>query len=291
MPRTAESTSSRTVYAFVHIDKTGGRTVRAVLRRSFGAGHCDIRTPYGRRVGDSLDRSVYVTAADLRRVRWIYRDLRSIGGHNVRPCSDLHEACPEIRYLTFLRDPVGRYLSHFKNRSATYDRADFEQWAAREPLHNYQTRMLAGEPNLARALDILSSRIGFVGISESFDESLLLLGQWVDDPAYDPAYRPVNRLADKSRPRDEVRQSTDLSYLESPAIRARLQEINALDQQLYEQAVKMFERQRAAYRGDLAADVARLRERNQGVQPARDPLRARLLRNYLYKPALLLRIV
>lgn len=279
------------LYAFVHIDKTGGRTVRAILRRSFGAGHCDIRTPYGRRVGDSLDRSVHVTAADLRRVRWIYRGLRGIAGHNVRPYSDLHQAYPETRYLTFLRDPVGRYLSHFKNRSATYDRAEFDRWLARESLHDYQTRMLAGEPNLSRALDILAERIEFVGISEAFDESLLMLGQWLGDSAYDPAYRPVNRLADKQRPRDELRQSTDLSYLESPSVRTRLQEVNSLDQQLYDRARQMFDEQRARYRGDLAADLAGLRTRNQGVQPRPDPLSARLLRNYLYKPALLLRIM
>jgi hypothetical protein len=275
----------------VHVDKTGGRTVRATLRRSFGAGHCDIRTPYGRRVGDSLDRSVHITGADLRRVRWIYRNLRGIAGHNVRPCSDLHEVFPEIRYLTFLRDPVNRYLSHFKNRSETYGRADFEQWAARESLHNYQTRMLAGEPNIAKALEMLSSRISFVGLSEAFDESLLMLGQWLDDPAYDPAYRPVNRLADKTRPRDETRASSDLSYLDSPPVRARLQEINALDQQLYDAARRTFAAQRLAYRGDLSADLAALKARNERVEDWRDPLTSRLLRNYLYKPALLLRIV
>ena len=55
------------MYAFVHIEKTAGRTIRAILQRSFGAGHCEIRTPYARRAGDVRDQRVHVTADDLRR--------------------------------------------------------------------------------------------------------------------------------------------------------------------------------------------------------------------------------
>jgi len=279
------------VYAFVHIDKTAGRTVRAVLRRSFGAGHCEIRTPYARRSGDRHDRSVYVNADDLRRVRRIYRHLRGIAGHNVKPYSDLDAACPEIRYLTFLRDPVSRYLSHFKNRAETYGRADFDRWAAQDSMRDFQTRSLAGEANLQRALDLVSRRIGFVGLNEAFDESLLMLGQWLAEPGFRPEYRPVNRLVDKERPRDAARAQADLGYLDTPEVRDRLLELNALDQQLYDFAVREhFARQRQAYRGDLAADVAALRQRNQRVSDWREPMSGRMLRNWVYKPALLLRL-
>jgi hypothetical protein len=279
------------VYAFVHIDKTAGRTVRAVLRRSFGAGHCEIRTPYARRSADRHDRSVYVTAVDLRRVRRIYRRLRGIAGHNVKPYSDLAAACPQIRYFTFLRDPVSRYLSHFKNRAQAYGRADFDRWAAEDAMRDYQTRSLAGEPNLQKALDLLAGRIGFVGLNEAFDESLLMLGQWLADPDFRPEYRPVNRLVDKERPRDVARSQADLGYLDTPEVRDRLLEANALDQQLYDFVVREHvARQRQAYRGDLAADVAALRQRNQQVTDWREPLPGRLLRNWVYKPALLLRL-
>jgi hypothetical protein len=279
------------VYAFVHIEKTAGRTVRAVLSRSFGAGHCEIRTPYARRAGGRDDRSVYVTAADLRRVQRIYRHLRGIAGHNVKPYSDLDAACPAIRYLTFLRDPVSRYLSHFKNRARVYDREAFERWAAREDMRDYQTRALAGVPDVDEALEIMTRRIGFVGLSEAFDESLLMLGQWLGAPDFRPEYRPVNRLVDKQRPRDVARAQADMSYLDTPEVRDRLRELNALDQQVYDFAVREhYARQRQAYRGDLAADVAALRERNQQVTDWSEPLSGRLLRNWVYKPALMLRL-
>ncbi|MCM2310323.1 MAG: sulfotransferase family protein [Steroidobacteraceae bacterium] len=280
-----------TLYAFVHIEKTAGRTVRAVLLRSFGAGHCEIRTPYAKREPEVDDRRVAVTSDDLRKVRRFYRRLRGIAGHNVKPYSDLQRAAPDLRYFTFLRDPVRRYLSHFKNRSRSYAREDFERWAAAGWTHDWQTRMIAGEASAQKAIDLIATRIGFVGFTETFDESLLMLGQWLGEPGFRPEYRPVNQLAGKQRTRDSAREQADLSYLETPEVRARLQEINALDQQVYDYALRECHvRQRAAYEGDLAADVANLRARNQTLAAWTEPLSSRLLRNWVYKSALVLRL-
>jgi hypothetical protein len=279
------------VYAFVHIEKTAGRTVRAVLLRSFGAGHCEIRTPYGRRAAETDEHRVHVTASDLHRVRRVYRGLRGIAGHNVKPYSDLDAEVPGIRYFTFLRDPVKRYLSHFKNRARAYGRKDFERWAASTWTHDWQTRMIAGERSAQKVIDLLATRVGFVGLTETFDESLLMLGRWLAEPDFRPEYRPVNRLAEKSRDRDAAREKADLGYLEESAFRDRLREINALDQQVYDYALREHcARQRAAYTGDLAADVAALRERNAGITDWDEALSSRLLRNWVYKPALLLRL-
>jgi hypothetical protein len=275
----------------VHIEKTAGRTVRAVLLRSFGAGHCEIRTPYARREDESGDHRVWVTSDDLRKVRRIYRGLRGIAGHNVKAYSDLHLAFPEVRYFAFLRDPVKRYLSHFKNRSRAHGREDFERWAASGWTHNWQTKMLAGEASAQRAIDLIAERVGFVGFTETFDESLLMLGQWLREPGFRPEYRAVNQLVAKQRARDSARAQTDLSYLETPEVHERLRAINSLDQQVYEFARRERQaRQRQDYVGDLAADVAAMRERNQQLSEWREPLSSRLLRNWVYKPALALRL-
>jgi hypothetical protein len=133
--------------------------------------------------------------------------------------------------------------------------------------------------------------VGFVGLTETFDESLLMLGRWLGEPEFRPEYRPVNRLEEKSRDRDAARAKADLGYLEEPAVRERLREINALDQQVYDYALREHcARQRAAYGGDLAADVAALRERNARITDWDEALSSRLLRNWVYKPALVLRL-
>jgi len=232
-----------------------------------------------------------VTSDDLRKVRRIYRGLRGIAGHNVKAYSDLHLAFPEVRYFSFLRDPVKRYLSHFKNRSRAHGREDFERWAASGWTHNWQTKMLAGEASAQRAIDLIAERVGFVGFTETFDESLLMLGQWLREPGFRPEYRAVNQLVAKQRARDSARAQTDLSYLETPEVHERLRAINSLDQQVYEFARRERQaRQRQDYVGDLAADVAAMRERNQQLSEWREPLSSRLLRNWVYKPALALRL-
>jgi hypothetical protein len=234
---------------------------------------------------------VHVTGDDLRKVRRVYRRLRGVAGHNVKPCSDLDAACPGIRYFTFLRDPVRRYLSHFKNKAGTYSREDFERWAAAGWTHDFQTRTLAGEANAQKAIDLLAARVGFVGFTEAFDESLLMLGQWLGEPDFRPEYRPVNRLVDKQRERDVVRAQSDLGYLEEPAVRDRLEEMNAIDRQVYDFAAREFlSRQRQSYPGDLAADVTALRQRNEQITDWDEALSSRLLRNWVYKPALVLRL-
>jgi hypothetical protein len=224
-------------------------------------------------------------------VRRFYRGLRGIAGHNVKAYSDLHVAYPELRYFTFLRDPVKRYLSHFKNRSRAYAREDFDRWADAGWTHDWQTRMIAGEASAQKAIDLIATRIGFVGFTETFDESLLMLGQWLGEPGFRPEYRPVNQLAVKQRARDTAREQADMSYLDAPEVRARLQEINALDQQVYDYAMRECHAwQVAAYRGDLAGDAARMRERNRNLTEWTEPLSSRLLRNWVYKPALVLRL-
>ena len=279
------------LYAFVHIEKTAGRTVRAVLLRSFGAGHCEIRTPYARRLPEVDDRRVAISGADLRKVRRFYRRLRGIAGHNVKAYSDLQAVDPGLRYFTFLRDPVRRYLSHFKNRSRAYAREDFDRWADSGWTHDWQTRMIAGEASAQKAIDLIATRVGFVGFTETFDESLLMLGQWLGEPGFRPEYRPVNQLAGKQRSRDAARQQADTAYLDSVEVQARLRAINSLDQQVYDFCVReCHARQLAAYRGDLAADVAAMRARNQHLAEWTEPLSSRLLRNWVYKPALLLRL-
>jgi hypothetical protein len=265
------------MYAFVHIEKTAGRTIKAILQRSFGSGHCDIRTPYARRAGDVRDQRVHVTAADLR--------------HNVKPYSDLADAAPDLRYFTYLRDPVRRYLSHYLNRAGSHTRADFEQWAAAGWTHDWQTKMLAGEASAQKAIDLLASRIGFVGLTETFDESLMMLAQWLGEPGFRPEYRPVNRLADKSRARDAAREHTDLGYLELPEVRERLREINALDQQVYDFAVReACARQRQAYRGNLESEVRRSARATSRLTDLDEPLSGRLVRNWVYKPLRVLRL-
>jgi hypothetical protein len=273
------------MYAFVHIEKTAGSTLLTILRRSFGARHCDIRLPLAKRRFDTRDHKAVVEADDLRRVRRLYRTMRGISGHNVKPYSDLHVECPEIKFISILRDPAARFRSHYLNRSPSHTLSDFNDWMSQEWLHNWQTKMIAGEANAEKAIELIKTRFGFVGLTERFDESLVLLAQWMSEPRFTVEYQPINRLSDKNRPRDIARKHTDMSYLESDDAKARIRAANAEDQKVYEFVLStVYPQQLAAFHGDLPAEVARLKERNARVSKLVEPWWGAFKRNYVYKP-------
>ena len=58
-------------------------------------------------------------------------------------------------------------------------REDLERWIGQDWVHNWQSKMIAGEANGQKAIDLLCTRFGFVGLTERFDETLVLLGGWL----------------------------------------------------------------------------------------------------------------
>lgn len=278
------------MYAFVHIEKTAGTTLTSILRRSFGTGHCDIRLPLAKRGPGNTDCINLVEAADLRRVKRIYRQLRGISGHEVKVHSNLELECRDIRYFTFLRDPRRRFISHFLTRAGAHSRDRLDRWLSASWIHNWQTKMIAGEPNAQKAIDFISTRFGFTGLTERFDESLLLLRQWLQEPAFQIEYRRLNDRTQTRGYQNALCQQTDTSYLDSPEVCARIDQANAEDQKVYDFVVStIYPRQRAEYRGDLMADLLDFQRKNNGIGLLEESRTSRLMRNYVYKPLIHLR--
>jgi hypothetical protein len=285
------------MYAFVHIERTAGTTVNSILRRSFGTGHCDIRLPLAKRHGDrpqhQLDRRVLVDAEVLRRVRCVYRHLKGIAGHNVKPYGDLSASHPEIRFFTFLRDPAARLRSHFLNAVLEdHGHREFDRWITATWVHNWETKMIAGEADAQKAIELLSTRVGFVGLTERFDESVLMLGQWLQEPGFRPEYRRINQLSDKRPPHEITRLHVATHYLDSDPARARIQEAISEDQKVYDfVTATIFPRQLAAYRGKLESDLRRFRRRSRSAGRLAEPIWSSVVRNYIYKPLLHCRVL
>lgn len=261
------------VIANIHVMKTGGQTMCDILRQSFPGRHCDLQV------------KGVATADDLRFARRFYPRLRSIAGHNVVPLSNLAEACDSIQYFAFLRDPVERCISHYQYRRNKDETSDFEPWLAR--FANYQVRFLsrthtASDPwaiatSADRAIEAIERRVGFVGLQERFDESLVMLQRWVEDPAFDVEYRARN-VAKKSSIRQQL--------LGDPRIVELIRAHHVEDTKLYQYVREtVYPRQVAAYGPDLGEDVARLRARLPAPQRrAVARALASVKRGLLYKP-------
>jgi hypothetical protein len=258
---------------FVHVPKTAGSTLRSVLNMNEPG-------PRSRALGNvfkgggGIDRTVMA-----RMQKGEGPDLAGVGivrGHFPLGIREfLPDHLPkrrELQCFTFLRDPVERILSHYyaiRDRREGEDEAGKYALSALPPeptlddalaagyVHdNLHTRMLCGDPEpfgevteemLAAAKRNLSEELVVFGLTERFDESLVLAKRRLDLRAI--LYRSSGRV-NPERPRgDEV-----------PAeLRRTAESANRYDIELYRHAKELFESELESRDLEFEADLAALK--------------------------------
>jgi len=203
--------------AFVHIAKTGGSTIKYILRNSLGIDHANIM---------SLDPGgAPCTDEDIRFASKVFFGLRSISSHGLQ--SPTLRLQTPLRFFTWLRDPIKRSASHYQQifRHRGYEGRTFslEEYLGNEKNHNRQVCKIAGAPDLELAKRELAERYVFIGLLERFEESMAMFAQHCDFPL------------DLRYPRMHVARTSDEKkrVLSDPACLQLLEEANALDAQLY----------------------------------------------------------
>lgn len=220
--------------AFIHIKKTAGKTIKYIMQRELGIAHCDVKR--------WNPNDICYSAADLARLRRAYPWLKSIAGHSIRAYGDLHQSNPDIRFYTFLRDPMQRMVSQYQ-----YDLKmgrnvgdTFEHWVANPANHDLQVKSLAGGDDLDRALCLLQNEVAFVGLMEHLHESLQMMRPALGLPtrtSLTPVH--VNAASDNTL-RDHI--------LADPQRMALVRRANRRDQVLYDFARdQLFTRQLARF--------------------------------------------
>lgn len=227
---------------FVHLPKTAGITVANVLRRQYG--ERSFLNLYRDR--DRL-LTKYVNLPVKARER--YKVARGHVGYGI------HETLGESNYLyfTILRDPISRVISHYyfhvnyplKHqlllvRRIAEENIDLKTYVsdvlALKDIDNYQTRLLVGEEEglsadfgtcppdfLERAKHHLDKEFVAVGVTERFDETLLVLQKILGWKM--PLY--ISKNVGKKRPKD-----TSIA----PDVRNAIAQRNQLDIALYNHA-------------------------------------------------------
>ncbi len=171
---------------FSHIPKSAGTTFRNILINNYSIRHIDW---YHKKIKTKASPKVFPFNSGK-----VMRQLKSISGHWLRYDTELHFFFPKVKYITFVRDPVSRFISLYFHIIRTWDpELKFNEWtlgAGRPELNNFQTHFIAGSEDLETAKKILKNNFFFVGKAERFDESLCLLKNMIDGP-FDIRYEPL----------------------------------------------------------------------------------------------------
>lgn len=181
-----------------------------------------------------LSKFTSLTAAERRRLRAVFGHF----GYGVH-----EELGIAGRYITLLRDPVTRVISHYfhhgRENPEELAQMSLEEFVSTRSRHlNLQTRMLTPELSSdadvsTEALALAKHRLGeftAVGVTERFDESLLLLAQELGWSL--PFYKREN---DNPTP-------VSLNNL-SHGLVAEIAERNSLDVELHRWASERFDMQ------------------------------------------------
>lgn len=214
---TEKQIQNRQILGFVHIPKTAGSTVKFILRNSTYLRHCDLQP---------LMRHGIFTDNDFKFLKKIFFfGVRSISGHSLK-CPTLHLSAP-VQYFTFVRDPLQRSLSHYQQikRNLRRNGGDitFEAYLQKKGSADQQVRRIAGEPDLEKAKHELSQRYLFVGLTERFAESMLVLQR----------LSPYPLKLEFTRRHVTMDNTAKQDVLANPETLQILKECNQLDLQLY----------------------------------------------------------
>jgi carbon monoxide dehydrogenase subunit G len=247
-----ESAAQAPLLVFVHIRKTAGKTLRQILYRAYGRGHTRLVRNYF--VAPETSLNVVKSLAAERPP-----ELGAVHGHIL--------FWPEIewpegtQFLTILRDPIERTISHYfwlRARSPRF-RKTLEQAVTDGSIHdNLQTRVLAASmPPFGETTDDMLDvalkslkRLTVLGLTERFDESLVLATRTLGWRRM--LYRRENVTPDR-KPQEEI----------SPKVIELVKAHNALDIELYRSASKRFEQAIEAQGEGFAIEVAALKRANE----------------------------
>lgn len=247
---------------FLHQQKTGGLTIRLLLKRNYSR---QFHFASVRNVNERYEKFLSLTDAEKKNLDLIFGFIPY----------GIHDELPQAAdYLTFMRHPVERTISmyYFANRTENswvrerYDHPiSFEEFLDVMPrIDNHMTRaFLYGKPDtleafrreplpddaLEQAIDNIEKHFPIIGLTERFDESLLMIKRRYNWKSIH--YHPVN-----------VRPSWQKKEPLTKEIRQKIEEKVTVDLALYEYVCKRFENQVAEH-ATMALELSAFRITNR----------------------------
>jgi hypothetical protein len=274
--------------AFVHVAKTGGKTIETMLRSSFGSHHCDGTLLAPRQSGNPDDVSFIVPKYrpdDMALLKNIMPGMKSICGHNIALWSDVEDVFPDTKYFLLLRDPIKRGASHYQfhvnnddyTKQFGFKHFSWEKWVQWETHHNHQVKMLSPNVDVDEAIRLLESKNVFIGLMENFDESLVMMKK-LFYPELNIAYRRENTANENNLAK---------KLLADPKSRQQIKEMYAKEFPLYDYVKnEIYAKYKEEYGPTLAEDVAQFQSHGRNQINRLNIISCNLYRGLVFKPRL-----
>ncbi len=267
-----------------HISRTGGLTLAHLLRQNFGDGHLDIYTQEIKNVlgPDRVKPTIgMLTPDELNRILDQHKEVKSISSHWIPIPSGveiLKERFGHIKLLTFLRNPVDVIISkffHFRQRYINsnklpehmiYDyRNDLnlflkhweyvsKHYGVHDQCKNYTTYFLDNNLNQEKALSRLKKEFWFVGLTERFNEGLILLRDRFQQLGFSLNIY-FSRRNKGPKARNERKELVTKEVLQN------IREQNGLDTRLFEDTVHFYRENISNYPGNMKQDLLRFKRK------------------------------
>ncbi len=219
------------ILVFSHIPKTAGTTVNYLLKGNFG--HHLLAAKHRK----GADRVAY-RYKDLKNDLKLYPNVKCIVGHCMKPFIDFKDYEHHFKWFTILRNPQARFISHYIHQQANPDgqyNMDIISWAEKFNRGNWMVKMIAGEEDVEAAKQILKEKFSFIGFTEHLYESLALLKQKLDLDDFQ-----IVRTTPKMKSKDANLKKA--LYDQIDRYKEFIQEINALDFELYDHFYALFKK-------------------------------------------------
>ena len=257
---------------FIHIEKTAGTTLDHIFINNFIfyfglESYCYWTNQKG----------TYFSAAEFENLVKYFAFIKGIGGHSLRNWLN-YDANNNIHYVTFLRNPIQRYMSHYLHQKYKMGiKWDIEDFIKDNRFNDYMTYRFSENGNLEKAKDNLK-KIDFVGFQEEFDASLLLMRHFMGMSELCINYEAKNI---NKHGHDEAKV-----ILEDPRIKNTIMENNEKDIELYDFArTEILQKMINDYPYDLSQQLQELNDANVKYRfPKRKQILQKVTKIMLIRP-------
>ena len=267
-----------------HISRTGGLTLAHILRRNFGDDHLDIYTEEIKNVLGSARVTPTIgmlTPDELNRILDQNGEIKSISSHWIPIPSGieiLKERFGNVKIITFFRDPIDVIISKFFSFRRRYLHSEtlpehmlydyrndlslfLKHWAyvskqydVQDQCRNYTSYFLDNDLNIDKGLSRLKNDFWFVGLTERFNEGLILLKDRFQqlDISFSIYYNRKNK---------GLQVNEEKKKLVTEEVLQGIRDQNKIDIRLYENIIPLYKEKICEYSGNMKKDLLRYKQK------------------------------